>query len=287
MSNLVNNQDIINYYDYCETDYKLLWHLNDLSALHYGFWNSDTLLLRDALKNMNDQVLDRLDIKPFDNILDAGCGIGGTSLYGASRYPSNFYGISLSEKQIQSAKRNQAKKSNSLGQCEFSVQDFCKTNFNPSFFNGIFGIESICHANNKAEFLKEAYRILNQNGIFVIADFFRNKKQYKTSEEKLIKNWAHSWAVPDFISYEEFISYAKAQGFILVSDDDVTSHIKRTAKRLYYCFFPGVFCDFVLRSVGKRNAIHQKNVWSTYYQYHCFKENLCSYRIIKFVKPNI
>ena len=69
MDHKITHQDIINYYDDCEGDYRLLWHLNEQSAMHYGYWKEDTKLLRDALKNMNDYVFSVLNLNSGERYL--------------------------------------------------------------------------------------------------------------------------------------------------------------------------------------------------------------------------
>jgi len=104
MQSGIREKDIVAYYDQCERDYKLLWHLDDQSALHYGYWKHDTRLLREALRNMNDLVLEHLAVHEGNRILDAGCGVGGTSLYTALKYKAEVFGITLSQNQITEAK---------------------------------------------------------------------------------------------------------------------------------------------------------------------------------------
>ncbi len=284
MQSGISEQDIVAYYDQCERDYKLLWHLDDQSALHYGYWKHDTRLLREALRNMNDLVLEHLEVQEGNRILDAGCGVGGTSLYTALKYKAEVFGITLSQNQMNEAQKKSLQKANLKGTVDFSVQNFCHTNFKNEFFDGVFGIESICHAENKADFLTEAARVLKPGGRLVVADFFKTKPLLDLEDEKLIQNWANSWAVPSFSFHEDFIQIAEKLGFEVEVDKDISLNVRKSINRLYYCFFPGIICHSVLRAFGRRNKLHGQNVWSTYYQYHCFRKNLSTYRIMKFVK---
>jgi len=283
MSLTITNQDIIKYYDECESDYKLLWHLGEQSALHYGFWKADTRLLRDALRNMNDYVLDMLGLKPGEQYLDAGCGIGGTAMYATSKCRCSVHGISLSEKQIQTAKFKSGSK-NLIGSVDFSVQNFCNTSFDSASFDGVYGIESICHAFDKKSFFLEAYRLLKSGGQLVVADFFESKHNMEPAEKNLMAKWAESWAVPSFSNFENFIQDAENIGLKLVENNNISQAIQKTARRLYYCFFPGLLCHGFLRMFGLRKKTQGRNVWSTYYQYKSLQNKLWDYRVMKFVK---
>ncbi|MBK9723116.1 MAG: class I SAM-dependent methyltransferase [Saprospiraceae bacterium] len=139
------------------------------NAMHYGYWKKeDTKLLQDALKNMNDYVFSVLNLNSGGRYLDAGCGIGGSSMYAASKIDCEVYGISISEKQISTATQKSAQKMK-MGITQFPVQEYCNTNFQDGFFDGIFGIESICDV--KSDFLLEASRLLKTGGRLIMADF--------------------------------------------------------------------------------------------------------------------
>ncbi|MDQ3141482.1 MAG: class I SAM-dependent methyltransferase [Bacteroidota bacterium] len=279
----ISPQDIVNYYDTCEVDYRWLWHLNELSAMHYGLWWDDTTHLKEALKNMNDYVLNKVALQDDLKILDAGCGVGGTSIYAAKNYKCDLFGITLSEKQVATAKEK-ATQNELLGNVHFSVQNYCKTNFENESFDAIYAIESVCHAEEKEAFVKESFRLLKNGGRLVIADFFKSRNELPAQHEKLLKNWAHSWAVPSFISFNKFIEFAEEAGLSILEDNNISPLIHKSARRLYLYFIPGIISHWFLRLLGLRNRIHGTNVWSTYYQYIGLKKGLWQYHVLKFIK---
>ncbi|MBK9109484.1 MAG: class I SAM-dependent methyltransferase [Saprospiraceae bacterium] len=283
MSAHVSEQDIIKYYDTCESDYRLLWHLSEQQAMHYGYWTEETGLLRDALKNMNAFVLSKLIVKSGDRILDAGCGVGGSVLYAAQHWNCEAWGITLSDKQCKKAEQN-ANERSLLGKAHFAVQNYCHTNFENDSFHGVYGIESICHANSKAEFLREAYRLLKPGGRLVVADFFRTAKSKNHQKEYLMEKWAQTWAIPDFSYWHLFLEEASNVGLELTGNFDISRNIYKSARRLYYYFYPGLVCHFVLRLFGLRTKVQGKNMWSTFYQYKSLKEGLWEYRVLQFEK---
>ena len=150
MATKITNQDIEKYYDENQVLYNLFW---SQSALHYGFWNNNTKNLSEAILNTNQFVLDCLEITSNDSVLDAGCGIGGSSIFIAEKSGAQVTGITLSDIQLKKAKEK-SDKSKASKLLNFSKQDFTDTNFKKGTFSKIFGIESICHAHNQIDFLK-------------------------------------------------------------------------------------------------------------------------------------
>lgn len=286
MIHSVSERQIVQYYDTCESDYRLLWHLDRHLAMHYGYWDGGTRLLREALVNMNSYVSAKLALSAGERVLDAGCGVGGSAIYIARRWPVEVRGITLSEKQAARATKH-ADRTKLAGSAHFSVANYCRTPFPQASFDVVYGIESICHANDKAEFLREAARVLNDGGRLIVADFFRSGKAVTPAEDREMLLWARSWAVPDFVRWDDFIRDAADSGLELEVNENITANVERTARRLYQFFFPGLFCHSVLRLFGLRNRVHGRNLWSAYYQYRCLKRNAWEYRVLRFRKKSV
>ncbi len=144
----MRKEQIIDYYDTCESDYRLLWDLDYSHAMHAGYWDESTRSLREALKRENEILAEIVGIKKGEHVLDAGCGVGGSAIFLAQTFECQVVGITLSEKQVQAAclKANQAGVKDRV---TFKVMDYTCTDFPSESFDIIWGIESICHANNK------------------------------------------------------------------------------------------------------------------------------------------
>ena len=268
-------QQIIDYYENCDVDYKLVWHLNSQMAMHYGYWEPGTSRLRDALRLMNVKMAEMAGIQSGDKVLDAGCGVGGSSIFLAQNFNCQVNGITLSSKQVAEADAN-AVKNGVTGLTSFQVQNFCSTNFADNSFDVVWAIESVCHAFEKQDFLREAYRVLKPGGRLIVADFFKTESRIDLWMDK----WAKSWAVNDFERTELFLQKAEQSGFKNITAKNINKEITPSVNRLYYCYFPGVVCDKVLRMLGKRNAIHQENMKSTLYQYKAFKNGSWQYMLV-------
>ncbi len=272
----LNKEEIISYYDNCQVDYELVWHLSTKMCMHYGFWDNTTANLREALVNMNRKVAEYVAINNGDYVLDAGCGVGGSSIFLANNYNCTTKGITLSDKQVATC-RNNALKHGASEKCSFEVQSYLSTNFPDNTFDVVWGIESVCYAYDKADFLKEAYRILKPGGRVVVADFFSTKIADDSPEAALMNKWTDTWAIKAYAEEEEFWNKLHQAGFTACKKQDVTMHVIKSIRRLYLSFFPGLPITYISQVLGIRNKIQTANTWSTYYQYKAYKKQLWKY----------
>lgn len=129
----MNQSSISDYYDYTLPFYKIFWHKNNSNALHYGFWEKDTQNLQEALINTNHYLAEKAHITKDDKVLDAGCGIGGSSIWLAQNIECNVVGVTISDKQVTRAKQF-AKKHAVDSKVKFFNENFTNTKFyNESF----------------------------------------------------------------------------------------------------------------------------------------------------------
>ncbi|NND33536.1 MAG: methyltransferase domain-containing protein [Saprospiraceae bacterium] len=278
----MSEEEIIRYYDDCHQDYQIVWHLNSHYCMHYGYWTDTTVRLRQALVEMNQQVALKAGISRNQKVLDAGCGVGGSAFFLAEKYQCQVEGITLSQKQVNFATQK-ALELNLTDRVRFSVDDFTSTHFAGDTFDVVWAIESVCHAREKSEFLKEAYRVLKPGGKLIVADFFVNDGGEQRGR-RWIDRWEKAWAIPKFEVLPEFLTKSKVVGFKQLSEENITRHIYPSAKRLYYCYVPGMICHGVLSLFGKRTKYNARNVWSTLYQYKALKKKLWNYHLVRAVK---
>lgn len=280
---MFSNKEIARYYDVSESQYRVFWDLEKSRSLHYGYWDASTKNFNEALLNINNILSQKASITIDDVVLDAGCGIGGSSIWLAKNIGCKVTGISISQKQVSTANAIAAKEGvDHLA--KFYLNDFTDTSFTNESFTIIWAIESICHSADKPAFLKEAFRLLKKGGRLILADFFK-KENLKGKDAGQIQQWAHGWAVHDFATQQEFEDQIQKSGFDQIKTKDASNAILPSAKRLYRSYYIGSVLGFLYRLV-KRNptALGKKNIDTAYLQYKTLKKKLWKYLIFYAIK---
>ncbi|NOY50968.1 MAG: methyltransferase domain-containing protein [Chlorobi bacterium] len=276
------NQDIADYYDQTLHHYKRWWKLDENLAVHYGIWDETSRNFPEALANTNKIMANIAGIGKNWNILDAGCGVGGSGIFLVKNYNVRVSGITLSEKQLSFAEANSEKlKLSHL--LDFRLEDFTRSSFKSNSFDLIWCIESISSAADKSAFAREAERLLKPGGKLIIADYFdvsngADKKNY-------LEKWRKLWSMAPIESLKVYEPKFKENGFELVEDNDYTYGVRKTARRMYLSFVlgavPAIIYNLVFKNTGR---FGRNNYKSGYYQYKALKKKLWQYRILLFIK---
>ena len=275
---------VVDYYDGSWFDYRLIWLNGDNLGKHFGYWEPDTRSQAESLLNMNRQTALRIDPKPGERVLDAGCGVGGSSMWLARNYGVDTVGISISAKEIERA-RKYTRKRGLEAQCTYEQQDYIHTSFPDNSFDIVWAQESSCHSPHKDLFVKEAFRVLKPGGRLVIEDWYRTGRPYHAADEKLIHHFLGCWAIPDIPTREEITGYCADAGFTDVRFDDITPYMLRSARHLYLVtstLYPGAF---LLRALRLRTRVLHNNLRAARGQWRAHVRNLWIAGIVVAHKP--
>ncbi len=127
-----------------------------------------------------------------DRVLDAGCGPGRDVKLLYELGVREVYGIDLSEKMLEIAKKYEPRGI-------YPLMDIRNLRFNDGFFDGIICVGVLVHL-NKEDFmvsLKELYRVLKANGVLLLS--------VKIGKEEVVLDKKYGYPRTFFIYSEDFV----------------------------------------------------------------------------------
>ena len=271
------------YYVETYVDYRSLWLNRENLAFHFGCYDEPQLSHSQSLERSNAMLADIAAVCESDEVLDAGCGLGGSACWVARERGASATGIALGPAQMQKATRLAHDKGLG-GKVRFLCADFTRTPFPAETFDVVWAQESMCHAADKAAFYREAWRVLRPGGRLVLADFMRTRRGEADADARLLREWLSGWAVPDIATASEHVDLAGAAGFADVRVREVTERMKPSLRRLHRWSLIVWAPEHLLYHLGIRTPIQHGNVIAARRQWQALLRQLWVYGIVSAVK---
>ena len=277
---MFTNRDIADYYNQTLNHYQKWWKLNDVQAVHYGYWDKMTLHFKEALLKLNSVMATMAGIQTGDHLLDAGCGVGGSLFYLVEKYGIKGVGVTLSERQHAFAEKLKSK-FGTKGNVKFYIEDYCHTPFVDNSFDIIWAIESITSTPTKELFAQEAFRLLRPGGKLIIADYYRIDKP---DNKMLLEKWRKTWSMAPFLTDKKFTKKITDVGFRLVDTQDITQNIFPTSQRMFRASIFGAIPSILYNLTHNTSRFAKTHYLSGIYQYKALKKGLWEYKLHLFEK---
>ncbi|WP_373540674.1 methyltransferase domain-containing protein [Chamaesiphon sp.] len=218
-------QQIQEFYDASSNLWEEVWG----EHMHHGYYGEDgniKLDRRQAQIDLIEEILswaDGLTIDRPQNILDVGCGIGGSSLYLAEKFGARVTGITLSPVQANRA-QERARAAGLQSQTDFQVANALEMPFADNSFDLLWSLESGEHMPDKVKFLQECYRVLKPGGKLIFVTWCHRPTTattpLTTEEQKLLQEIYRVYCLPYVISLPEYTDMVSACGFKDLRADD-------------------------------------------------------------------
>lgn len=219
---------------------------------YYGVAGNQRKDRRQAQIDLIEQLLKWASVDQAENIVDVGCGIGGSSLYLAEKFQASAVGITLSPVQAQRAgDRAQAAGMtwDSLPpRARFEVANALEMPFAENAFDFVWSMESGEHMPDKRQFLQECYRVLQPGGTFLMATWCHRPTDaadggpLSADEQKHLQDIYEVYCLPHVISLPDYAAIAQDVGFQSIRTTDWSTAV-------------APFWDFVMGSALEPQAL--------------------------------
>ena len=224
-------ENINRYYVDTAWDYKYLW-ITEALALHFGYYDKQTRKHKDAVLRMNEVMSERAEIKIGEKVIDAGCGIGGSSIWLANNKNCEVTGINIVDTQVQQASKN-AIKAGAENEVKFLKADYAHLPIKDNTYDVFWALESVVHAPNKADVVNEAFRVLKKGGRIVMAEYLLREKPPLNKEENFyLQPWLDGWSMPSLETNSGYKEHLESAGFTDIQFHNINGNIKPSLRRL-------------------------------------------------------
>jgi tocopherol O-methyltransferase len=268
------------YYDETQVLYSRVW---SPTGVHYGFWEPGVRTRQEAIVAMDRFVGCELGLAMGSSVLDAGCGVGGTSVFLAEQLQHRVTGITLSRDQLRRANARAAR-CHAPHLPSFAVRDYLRTDFKPDSFDGVVAIESACHSEVKLDFLREAYRVLKPGGRIVVCDGFLSGEP-SARDSRDYREFVAGLAIPNLSRLDAFLSEMAEAGFSGIRVVDKQSEILRSARSIWRLSWIGYLVCLVPCRFGWFPDSWLAHGVAGIRQRRLFEQGVFVYRVVSATKP--
>lgn len=204
-----------------------LWEQVWGEHMHHGYYGLDGQRRcdrRQAQIDLIEELLTWSQVQSATQILDVGCGIGGSALYLAQKFQAAVTGITLSPVQAKRATAR-AQEAGLTSQAQFRVADAMQMPFADQSFDLVWSLESGEHMPDKAQFLQECCRVLRPGGTLIVATWCHRSSApphppLTADEQQLLAQIYRIYHLPYIISLADYAEIAQRLPFHQVRTAD-------------------------------------------------------------------
>lgn len=173
-----------------------------------------------GLERMIEAIVAPAEIQAHHRVVDAGCGIGGTSVYLARTRGCRVTGVNLHEGQLEIAEQR-ASEAGLARQVGFRRGDCSRRlPFDGDSIDVVVNIESACHYSDRGQFLREVHRILRPGGRIAAMDWLATDDASAEQRERHIKPLCEHWALADLETLSSYTRRLRETGFTVLEYSD-------------------------------------------------------------------
>lgn len=203
------------------------WHRIWGPHIHHGFFETRQETPLEAQEKLIERLLALLPVRPGENVLDVGCGMGGSSLYLAQHRGAVVYGITLSARQVAMAKR--AATLAGVQGVRFGIDDaLALETVADGSMDVVWSLESCEQFHDKGAFIAQAARVLRPGGRLMLATWCCDADEYRGAEARRYRRLCRALQLPYMPTIDRYEALLRAEGLAVHQTCDWSEHVAGT-----------------------------------------------------------
>lgn len=190
--------------------------------LHHGYYvPSDRTDHKQAQVDMIDELLkfgfgDDASQPQVNDIIDVGCGLGGSTRHLAAKYSARATGITLSPYQAKRGNEIVLEKGMDPRRVSVKVADALDMPFENDSFDLVWSLESGEHMPSKEDFVNEMVRVAKPGGKIILCTWcHRDLKEGEVltrREKRCLRHINRCYYLPEWCSVDDYVSLFEENG---------------------------------------------------------------------------
>ena len=213
---MVTTNAIRDHYDSLAFVYRSFWG----DHIHHGLFVDEEETPEQAQVNLLDHCIAKVN-PGGGEVLDVGCGHGGTAIRLAKRCDCTVLGLTISEKQARLAREN-AKHAQLSGLITFIMQDAESYEYPAAAFDLVWTMESSEHFHDKEQYFRNVANTLRSGGRLLLAAWTGSMTRPKVREV------ARAFLCPELWTGTHYQAAIESAGMRLRSCEDLSRQVMRT-----------------------------------------------------------
>ncbi len=213
---MITTSAIREHYDSLALVYRSFWG----DHIHHGLFVHEEETAEQAQINLLDYCIAQVN-PGGGQVLDVGCGHGGTAIRLAKRCDCRVLGLTLSEKQARLARQN-AKFAAVEQSATFFMQDAESYDYPPAAFDVVWTMESSEHFHDKEQYFRHVARTLRPGGRLLLAAWTGSMSHPRVREV------ARAFLCPALWTATQYRAAIEVAGLRVRSCEDLSRQVMRT-----------------------------------------------------------
>lgn len=218
----IQPQVIRNHYDISTLFYRLLWGPH----IHHGYWEANESP-RQAQLQLTQRLAGLAHIDRHSDVLDVGCGMGGSSQWLAQQLDCRVTGVTVSSFQKHWATWS-ARLQGCRGKVNFLCQDAERLELPASSLDIVWSIECTEHLYDKPQFFRSAAGWLRPGGRTAICAWLAGHDEAAPSTIEQVTRVCEGMFCPSLGSQPDYVQWLEEAGLRVVENQLWTQQVLRT-----------------------------------------------------------